>query len=333
MRDNLIPFLQVSCDFEKGSNKNKLDMEELYVKEFIIYYDDKPVAFVELIENNYDDEESAKKLLRYYDSIVRYNDELYVNGFCRLPAEAMVLVSGSSKGTQQKYFFDNKWYKQNRIGYEDLAEVLSTRVLMCSNIEHYVPYKKCIINGKKGCLSENFLKRNETYSSLQRLYDIYYDRELTDVVQGIGNIEDKIQYVLEFVQKITKLDIKEELGKLLTFDMLILNTDRHFNNIGLIIDKVTRKYRVAPVFDNGNALLSNLGEFPYDRSIEENIENVIGKPFYANLERQAMEIGFGLKINYQKLYKLLGREPESRALEVLKYQLKRYEKILRDDNI
>ena len=46
-----------------------------------------------------------------------------------------------------------------------------------------------------------------------------------------------------------------------------------------------------------------------------------------------MEMGFGLKINYQKLYKVLEREPESRALEVLKYQLKRYENILRDDNI
>ena len=204
---------------------------------------------------------------------------------------------------------------------------------MCSNIEHYVPYKKCIINGKKGCLSENFLKRNETYSSLQRLYDIYYDRELTDVVQGIGNIEDKIQYVLAFVKKITKLDIKEYLGKMLTFDMLILNTDRHFNNIGLIINSVTKQYRTAPVFDNGNALLSDLGEFPFDKSIEENIEKVIGKPFYSNLERQAMEMGFGLKINYQKLYKLLEKESESRALEVLKYQLNRYEHILRDDSV
>ena len=303
------------------------------MRDFIIYYDDKPVAFIELIENNFDDEENAKNLLRYYDSIVRYNDNLYVNGFCRLPAEAMVLVSGSSKGTQQKYFFDNKWYKQNRIGYEDLAEVLSTRVLMCSNIENYVPYKKCIINGKKGCLSENFLKRDEAYSSLQRLYDIYYNRELTDVVQGIGNIEDKIQYVLEFVEKATKLDIKEYLGKMFTFDMLILNTDRHFNNIGLIINSVTKQYRTAPIFDNGNALLSDIGEFPFDKSIEENIEKVIGKPFYANLERQAMEIGFGLKINYQKLYKLLEKEPESRALEVLKYQLNRYEHILRDDSV
>lgn len=303
------------------------------MRDFIIYYDDKPVAFIELIENKYDDKENAKSLLQYYDSIVRYNDELYVNGFCRLPAEAMVLVSGSSKGTQQKYFFDNKWYKQNRIGYEDLAEVLSTRVLMCSNIENYVLYKKCIINGKKGCLSENFLKRNEAYSSLQRLYDIYYNRELTDVVQGIGNIEDKIQYVLEFVEKVTKLDIKEYLGKMFTFDMLILNTDRHFNNIGLIINSVTKQYRTAPVFDNGNALLSDIGEFPFDKSIEENIEKVIGKPFYANLERQAMEIGFGLKINYQKLYKLLEKEPESRALEVLKYQLNRYEHILRDDSV
>jgi len=114
---------------------------------------------------------------------------------------------------------------------------------------------------------------------------------------------------------------------------LILNTDRHFNNIGLIVNKETDKYKFAPIFDNGNSLLSNISEFPFDISIEENIEKAVGQPFAANLERQAMELGFGLKINYSKLYQLLENEPESRALEVLKYQLNRYEKIIRDDRI
>ena len=46
---------------------------------------------------------------------------------------------------------------------------------------------------------------------------------------------------------------------------------------------------------------------------------------------------FNIDLNDPKtiksLYKLLEKEPESRALEVLKYQLNRYEHILRDDSV
>lgn len=32
--------------------------------------------------------------------------------------EAMIMVSGSSIGTQKKYYDKGYWYKQNRAGYE-----------------------------------------------------------------------------------------------------------------------------------------------------------------------------------------------------------------------
>ena len=299
--------------------------------DFWIYYDNKPVAFIETFEKN-ETGDSLKRLSDYPRRIVEF-ENLFINGICKLPAEAMVSVSGSSTGTQIKYFYENKWYKQNKIGYEGSAEVLVSKVLSCSNLKEYVTYKKCCINGKKGCYSENFLKDNENYLSLQRLYYLYYNRELVDSVRVIEHVNDKIQYVISFVKESIGLDIREYLGKMFTLDMLILNTDRHFNNFGFISDKSANEYKMAPVFDNGNSLLSNIGEFPFEDSLEENIEKVIGQPFSANLEIQAMESGFGLKINYQKLYKILEKEPKSRALEVLKYQLKRYEKIIRDDDI
>lgn len=114
-----------------------------------------------------------------------------------------------------------------------------------------------------------------------------------------------------------------------TFDMLILNTDRHFNNIGIVADISQNQYKNAPVFDNGNSLLSNLQEFPYDEDIVKNIEQVIGQPFSASLESQAMELGFGLKVNYAKLNEMLKNEQESRALETLWIQLEKYESIIK----
>lgn len=53
---------------------------------------------------------------------------------------------------------------------------------------------------------------------------------------------------------------------------------------------------------------------------------------YGNeMMQQAWELGYGLKINYNKLRNLLSKEPDSRAMEILQFQLERYEKVLRDD--
>ena len=250
-----------------------------------------------------------------------------------LSPEAMVMVAGSSIGTQKKYYENGYWYKQDRIGYEGTAEYLSSKVLSCSNIDQYVVYERCRINGRSGCRSANFLRPGASYISLQRLYDTYSGGQLSEKIRLLNTTKERINYVVDYVKEVINLDIEEQLGKILSFDMLILNTDRHFNNIGIIADVACGQYRNAPVFDNGNSLLSNMGEYPFDESLKRNIEKVIGQPFCANLERQAWELGYGLKINYNELHNLLNKEPDSRALEVLQFQLERYEQILRADDL
>ncbi len=250
-----------------------------------------------------------------------------------LSPEAMVMISGSSIGTQRKFYEKGFWYKQDNIGYEGLAEYLSSLVLSCSNVNEYVLYEQCKINGRDGCRSENFLKEGESYISLQRLYDTYHGGQLSERIRIIDTVKDRIHYAVDYVKDVTGLDIEKQLAKILTFDMLILNSDRHFNNVGIIADVSHNIYKNAPIFDNGNALLSNIGEFEFDVSIEDNIEKVIGQPFSSNLERQAWELGYGFKVNYGELQKLLQKEPDSRAMEVLQFQLERYESIVKDNTI
>lgn len=250
-----------------------------------------------------------------------------------LSPEAMVMVSGSSIGTQRKYYNKGYWYKQNRNGYEGRAEYLASVVLSCSNIDDYVEYECCKINGKDGCRSFNFLRDGESYISLQRLYDIYHGGQLSERIRIYDSVAERIDYVVAFTENCTGINIREYLGRLLTFDMLIVNVDRHFNNIGILVNSNAGQYRTAPVFDNGNALLSDLGRYDHEDSLAGNIEKATGHPFCANLERQALELGFGLKINYPALQEKLEREPDSRALAVLHMQLRRYESILKDDNV
>lgn len=251
----------------------------------------------------------------------------------KLSPEAMIMVSGSSIGTQKKYYEKGFWYKQNNVGYEGTAEYLASKVLSCSNISEFVEYERCKINGKDGCRSANFLSEKESFISLQRLYDTYHGGQLSERIRMIDTIKDRIKFVTDFVYNTTGLDIKEQIGKIATFDMLILNTDRHFNNIGIVADALQNRYKNAPVFDNGNSLLSNIGEFPFDFDIKDNIDKVVGQPFAANLERQAMELGYGLKVNYTELQNILRKEPGSRALETLQIQLRKYESLLKDNSL
>ena len=61
----------------------------------------------------------------------------------------------SSLGVESKYYKDGYWYKQDISGYEGLAEEVCSMVLRHSNIESYVEYEACTINGRSGCRSRN----------------------------------------------------------------------------------------------------------------------------------------------------------------------------------
>ncbi len=247
----------------------------------------------------------------------------------KLSPEALVMVAGSSIGTQKKYYEKGFWYKQDCTGYEGVSEYLSSKVLSCSNIQEYVEYEQCKINGRNGCRCANFLSEKESFISLQRLYDTYHGGQLSERIRVIDSVKDRICFVVDFVFDITGLNIKDYLSEIATFDMLILNTDRHFNNLGIVADMSKNLFKCAPVFDNGSSLLSNLQEFPFDEDIETNINQVIGQPFSARLERQAMELGFGLKVDYTKLHEVLQGEQDSRALETLWIQLEKYESVIK----
>ncbi len=247
----------------------------------------------------------------------------------RLSPEALVMVQGSSKGTQPKYYENGYWYKVNNVGYENIAEYLISVLLKHSNVKSYVDYEPCMINGRPGCRSKNFLKPNESFLSFQRLYELYTGESLQEKMLTISDAAGRIDFVKGFVENCTGFDCSTYLSQILTLDALTLNTDRHFNNLGIIVNSQTGEYRNAPVFDNGNALLSDWEKFS-EETIEENLDRVYGQPFSSSLGMQAKTAGFGLALDYDALYKELETEPDSRGLQVLKYQLEHMRNIIPD---
>ena len=144
--------------------------------------------------------------------------------------------AGSSEGTQAKYYMDGKWFKQDLNGYESEAEYLISCLLDCSNVCDYVSCEECLINGKKGCVSESFLNENEAFITFERLHQIYTGRHMIDEVMVLNDIEDRIQYVKDFILSNTGLDVSSYLSNIFSLDALTLNYDRHFNNLGIIYD-------------------------------------------------------------------------------------------------
>lgn len=250
----------------------------------------------------------------------------------QLSAKAMVMTSGSSMGTQAKYFDAPYWYKCNRNGYEGLAEELVSKVLDCSNLTNYVAYESCKVNGKSGCRSLNFLQPGERYLSFDRLYTMLTGQNLMNDIRVKRTAEERISYVLAFIKDTTSLDLTDYLANTLLLDALTLNNDRHFNNLGLIINEETEEVREAPIFDNGDCLLSSFAKFHED-SMEENIARSVAFPFSANAYAQARVLPASLQLNYHKLYAMLEQEPPSRALEALYYQLEQYRSLIPEWNM
>lgn len=248
----------------------------------------------------------------------------------KLSAQAMAMVSGSSKGTQPKYFEDGYWYKTDRNGYEGLSEQIASMVLRHSNVDHYVEYERCMVNGKRGCRSASFLHEGESFISLERFYNMYTGNHLSDAVLKFRNVEDRIHFAIDFVKEHADLDISRYISDTLALDALLANDDRHFHNLGIIADQNNNTFKCAPVFDNGSSLLSDFGKYPVFDSIEENLEKVVGKPFSANLYTQAKAAGIHLEIDYEGLQKDIASLEPSRAVSVLQSQLEFYRPLIPD---
>lgn len=241
-----------------------------------------------------------------------------------LSPQALRMTLGSSSGGQPKYYDDSYWYKLDHEGNEGHVEYLASLVLSCSNVENYVSYEECVIDGNKGCRSQNFLKENESFISLDTLYRNYTGRELQEDIISKNDVKERIDFVVNFVHDKTGLDISNYISKTLSLDMLLLNHDRHFNNLGIIVGD--DYYREAPIFDNGAGLLNVRSRYPYP-TLDDNLKEFYSLPFSSNAELQAFYAGFSLKIDYKRLYKLL--EPiQTKESNILRHQLQRYEKLL-----
>lgn len=247
----------------------------------------------------------------------------------------------TSKGNQPKFFDENNnFIKCDFLGYEGLSEIICSRLLDISSCDYFVKYNEIQvnINGKiyRGCTSENFLLPNQKIITLYRLFQsngIQIEKELKNL-----SLKDRINHTIHLVKDITGLDsFFDWLISVLKFDFLVLNEDRHFNNLGVLYNYDTNKFSLMPVFDNGASFLSDVNQYPFHFLIKDNIKKVQGKPFSTNIQKQfeaccvLSDVVF--KIDYKRIQAIFEsdflyycNEEVERCVTILENRLRLYEK-------
>ncbi len=255
----------------------------------------------------------------------------------KMTAKELIMTNGSSRGSQIKFRKDDYWYKIDETGPEGKAEELAYKILSCSNLteNELTKYESCTISyeGKKynGCRSKDFLKPGEQLLSYSKIYKLMTGKDLSEEILRFETPKERIDFVSDIIYSFCKLDVKEHIAKNLTVSMFIMDTDRHFNNIGIIADAELSSFRNAPIFDHGAAFLSNYTKYPPNITIQDlKNDNIIitGKPFTANLEYQAHEAGYLVNFDFDKINKMLDKEPNSRMKDIAYYLANKYEKVL-----
>lgn len=209
-----------------------------------------------------------------------------------IPADSVRIISTSSKGDQSKWHVGDKWVKQNTRGYEGQAEVLTSLVLAHSTVQDkdYVNYSPCEIvlpDGETsfGCYSQDFRGKLQEVT-LERLFEANFTS--TDPVLNDKSLSthEKFEQIMQQVQDFTGLDVRLEITRLLAFDALILNEDRHTNNILFLYNPVEKSWQLAPIFDNGLSLLSDEKDYPPGKPLTILKRKVKAKPFNSSFSKQ-----------------------------------------------
>ncbi|MFB5762352.1 hypothetical protein [Paenibacillus medicaginis] len=217
------------------------------------------------------------------------------------------------------------WVKANKFGYEGLAEWVSYELMRRSNVneELIVPYQICKIVDEEGteydgCYSENFVSPGETLVTLDRLLSSY-GYSFNRIVEKLST-ERAVEAIAVVVESLTGLNVFQYLTDQLTFDAVVLNEDRHINNIAFI--HRADGYRLCPYFDHGLSLLSDLNDYPASMPADVAMRNVKARPFSVSFRKQALSTS--LKFNRDAVVEFLDTHELGRAGRVLRSQVRVY---------
>ena len=112
-------------------------------------------------------------------------------------------------------------------------------------------------NSRKGCMSYLINKQDEILIEginwINKIYPLYDSNSLYDM-------ENEEYYSLNMIfESITGTNLENELLRMMIFDFIIGNSDRHQNNWAFLMDK-QGDLKMCPLYDNGSSLCCYIHE-------------------------------------------------------------------------
>ena len=192
---------------------------------------------------------------------------MFLKSRCELNGKQYFLKMSSFNATDGVY------------GHECFLEYIASNLADTLGFEH-VPYElwyaKVRIDDKEYTTwisaSEDYRKLGEQRLSLETFYTMNHEPN-----------ESLVDFLM-------RSEFKDSILKMLMFDYIIYNRDRHSNNIEILYNTTTDTYRMVPMFDHGCSMSSPLYDkwFTMDESYylsDKPVNNCIGsKSLKSNLQ-------------------------------------------------
>ena len=164
--------------------------------------------------------------------------------------------NASLLGNLEKYWDTDKKGKRvlikgnsDKLSREAINEVIVSEINRLQGYDNYVTYNILNVSNriyKLACSCENFANEDNEFisaisviESKKKRNEINYLEHFKNICEEHGMDRGQLQYDLDYM---------------LFMDFIISNTDRHWNNFGIIRDAKTLTFkRLAPIYDSGNS--------------------------------------------------------------------------------
>lgn len=214
-----------------------------------------------------------------YDTLTRdFFDITYVYCLCVSRTDRVLVNSSTKSGAQPRWRLGDKIIKLDNLGYESLAECLVSWFVQHTDIpeEWQLRYYPCTV------VEDGKVLGTGAFS-----YDFAHGRTVLSVADMLTRnfmpFSSTLDDVRDIIYDVSGKDHIKYLATILNLDAITRNEDRHFGNIAFC-DKVP-----APIYDNGDSLLSDLVSHPLDTPFLDCYNNSYAKPFATSFERQIQE--------------------------------------------
>lgn len=183
-------------------------------------------------------------------------------------------------------------------GLEPINEWLASRI--CKRLDlDYCDYTLDILRGQLVSKCKNFLTQDEEIISASDIMNLDSDDNLSNYERYVSILES---YGIK--------NVKKKLSDMYIVDYLMLNTDRHMKNYGIIRNVKTLKWeRITPIFDTGTSLQSDVTlpylsfdneEYKFFHTRKMTVNELVN---YIRLEEYDLTKLDGLKDEYKEVLK------------------------------